>query len=604
MRRLAVAATMAAAAAAASCRAPSTPHRAASTPIRRVFERQVDDLASHLDTLARAIADSDRSRAVAAYVSARIAYKRSETLLWTFGPSLARELIGPIESDDPDLPPGRLGAPAMLARAGAFARAAGPAPGFSATVRRIQAFRGELSLLSIGDSALLDAARLEIARLATEGIAGTDVTPGTAADEERETRSDAAAALDGLADLLDARRRDPALVAMVRHARTAVTQREGDAGAFNRLAFIVGHVTPIARAIARARDDAGIGPSRLRRVWRSTSSSVFDRDAFDPSAYAPEFAPALSGALVALGRALFFDPALSGPGTRSCASCHVPDRAFTDGLPRPVLLDHGARSTARNTPTLVNAALQPVLFLDGRAGSLEDQVAQVLRSDAEMRSSPELAAARAGANRTRYAALAAAAFGPPPADSVTPLRIRVALAAYLRTLVALDSRADRAWRGDTLALTPVERHGFAIYMGAGRCGRCHVIPLTGGARAPVFDAGEFEVIGVPRVATTAHAMIDPDSGRARVDHAPTHAFAFRTPSLRNVALTAPYMHNGAYATLESVVDFYDRGGGAGIGVVGVAQTLDAAPLHLAPMDRTALVAFLRALTDTSVGHAR
>ena len=116
---------------------------------------------------------------------------------------------------------------------------------------------------------------------------------------------------------------------------------------------------------------------------------------------------------------------------------------------------------------------------------------------------------------------------------------------------------------------------------------------------PEFTSSEPEIIGVPSRAATRRAALDPDSGRAGVDHVPEHRFAFKVPSLRNVAVTAPYMHNGAYATLSDVLDFYERGGGVGIGARVHGQTLAPTRLHLTPGEREALLAFLRALTDTS-----
>ncbi len=185
-------------------------------------------------------------------------------------------------------------------------------------------------------------------------------------------------------------------------------------------------------------------------------------------------------------------------------------------------------------------------------------------------------------------------------SAVTSLGVRAAIAAYLRTLVAMNSRFDRAVRGDTTALTLAERHGFEVFEGKARCGTCHFAPLFSGTMPPDFVTSEPEIIGVPVRPVIHHAVLDPDEGRAGVTHATEHRYAFKVPTLRNVTLTAPYMHNGAFASLEQVVDFYDRGGGAGIGASVRGQTLDPAPLHLTHDERRDLVAFLGALTDTVV----
>ncbi|HKW49936.1 MAG TPA: hypothetical protein VJN70_20930, partial [Gemmatimonadaceae bacterium] len=179
-------------------------------------------------------------------------------------------------------------------------------------------------------------------------------------------------------------------------------------------------------------------------------------------------------------------------------------------------------------------------------------------------------------------------------------RLRVAIAAYVRTLVALNSRFDRALRGDTSAITGAERRGFTVFMGKARCGTCHFAPLFNGLMPPELVESEPEIIGVPEKRAIQHARLDADDGRGDVDHEPTHAKAFRVPTLRNIALTAPYMHNGAYATLEEVVDFYNRGGGTGIGAKVPGQTLAAQPLHLTSGEHRDLIAFLGTLTDTIV----
>jgi cytochrome c peroxidase len=137
-------------------------------------------------------------------------------------------------------------------------------------------------------------------------------------------------------------------------------------------------------------------------------------------------------------------------------------------------------------------------------------------------------------------------------------------------------------------------------MGKGRCGTCHFLPLFNGTMPPDFVLSEPEIIGTPTQPAARPAHLDPDPGRGGFDHEATHLGAFKVPTLRNIALTAPYMHNGAFATLEQVVDFYDRGGGAGSGLKVPGQTLSLRHLNLARREKDDLVAFLQALTDTAV----
>jgi cytochrome c peroxidase len=175
--------------------------------------------------------------------------------------------------------------------------------------------------------------------------------------------------------------------------------------------------------------------------------------------------------------------------------------------------------------------------------------------------------------------------------------MRGALAAYMRSLVRLDSRFDRAMRGEEAVLAVDERRGFNLFMGKARCGTCHFAPLFNGTVPPGYTESEVEIIGVP--VSTRGQVLDPDRGAGASDKAPLHDFAFKTPTVRNVVVSAPYMHNGVFRTLAEVVDFYDAGGGAGLGLDVPNQTLPADSLHLTRGEKRDLVAFMRALTDTS-----
>jgi cytochrome c peroxidase len=445
--------------------------------------------------------------------------------------------------------------------------------------------------LDVSDRDVLEAVRLEIARVVTLGLAGFD------SDASGLTVVESAAALEGARPLVrgmvDGRRIDSTLTGAAEYLRAHPRFDQLD-----RLEFIVAYATPAWHAVATAR--ARLPPPRpLQRLWRQQAATLFERGAFDPSAYAPDFAPVASPELIALGAALFREPRLSGPGTRSCATCHDPTRAFGDGRPTSVLLTRAA-TLPRNTPTLWNAAYQPALFLDSRAGSLEQQAEMVLASPAEMGGSAALAAEHL-AQDSQWRAAFTRVFGAHPDSAVTARAVRVALAAYVRSLTGLDSRFDRAVRGDSAALTSEERRGFTVFMGKGRCGSCHFLPFFNGTMPPDFVTTEPEIIGVPRRPVVRAARLDPDLGRAGVDHEATHRFAFRVPTLRNIVLTAPYMHNGSFARLDQVVDFYNRGGGAGVGARVPGQTLPPRPLHLTTIERRQLLAFLATLTDTIPG---
>lgn len=328
--------------------------------------------------------------------------------------------------------------------------------------------------------------------------------------------------------------------------------------------------------------------------------------------------PSLAGpppvpAVVELGRKLFFDRRLSANGTMSCGMCHVPEQGFTSNELRTPLGVEG-RSLRRNAPTLLNVAAYTTLFLDGRAASLEEQAWEPMLAGNEMANPSVEAVVGRVAALPDYAQPFAAAFPGRAPDRAT---ISGALAAYQRSLVAGGSRFDRWWfGGEEDAVTAEEREGFALFRFRAGCAQCHGI----GERDAAFTDQRFHNIGTGRArvaATVAPVRVElipglatsvaqaalatfgeapaPDDGRMEVSKDPADRWKYRTPGLRNVALTQPYMHDGSLATLEQVVDFYDRGGGDD---PGKAEWLF--PLGLTQAEKAALVAFLRTLTGANV----
>jgi cytochrome c peroxidase len=279
-----------------------------------------------------------------------------------------------------------------------------------------------------------------------------------------------------------------------------------------------------------------------------------------------------------LGRLLFFDPLLSRDATLSCAHCHRPEHAFSDGRATP--LGRDGAPLARNAPTLYNAAFKERLFWDRRAASLEQQVLGPLLSPDEMGADPADLVARLEALPEYRRRFAAAFLGEEVPVSLA--NVARALAAFERTLVSTDSRYDRFARGDRTALSPAERRGLTIFRSLNtRCFECH--------RLPTFEAPLAMGIGVP--------SDDPGIGGAHGRPGQTGLFA--VPTLRNVARTAPYMHDGSMATLEEVVDFYRKGGGRALGVDGDRIHEHVRAFEIRDDEAADLVAFLHALSDES-----
>lgn len=317
-------------------------------------------------------------------------------------------------------------------------------------------------------------------------------------------------------------------------------------------------------------------------------------------------------AQVALGRQLFFDRRLSANGTLSCALCHLPGEAFTATGVRTSVGAHGV-SLRRSAPSLWNVAEEPALFWDGRAPSLAAQALQPL-VDAEEMANPSLDAVVARlAALEDYRAPWQAAYGMRALDIAG---IAQALAAYQRTLVARDSPVERHLAGDTQALSPLARLGLQRFGELG-CARCHT-PRPEPGRGAAFTDRRFHNTGVQarseaaarrdttvvlipgleaQVSPAEYARFGapdrPDAGRFEVTGQAQDLRAFRTPSLRNVALTPPYMHNGSLPTLDAVLDHYAAGGWP----ADPAQSALLKPLALSQQDRAALKAMLEALTS-------
>jgi parallel beta-helix repeat protein len=292
---------------------------------------------------------------------------------------------------------------------------------------------------------------------------------------------------------------------------------------------------------------------------------------------------------VELGRMLFFDPLLSENNDIACATCHHPDYSFADGLPQSIGEGgegvgpgrSGGTALARNAPSLWNVGYANTLFWDGRVESLEYQVLVPLQHTDEMGVTNTNTLEAELAAIPEYANLFEAAFG---AEGVTVENAARALASFERTLISNDSPFDRYAAGDLDALTASQRRGLTLFRSAAtRCFECHT--------APTFASETFRVIGAPDAPGLVH-----DAGRAAVV-ADGIDGAFKVPTLRNVALTAPYMHNGIFATLEEVIDFYADGGGRADGLENIDPFVRG--FDFSEQEKADLVAFLYALTDES-----
>ncbi len=289
------------------------------------------------------------------------------------------------------------------------------------------------------------------------------------------------------------------------------------------------------------------------------------------AAYVPED-DALSEAKIELGRLLYFDKRLSKDDTVACATCHDPAHGFAE--PRKTSRGVGGKLGARNAPTVVNRLFSKEQFWDGRGADLEDQAKGPLVNPIEMAMPSHAAVAGKVGAIAGYRPFFEKAFG---TSDVTIDRIAQAIASFERTVVAGNSAFDRYEGGDRSALGAAAIRGMALFDGKANCVTCHA--------GFNFTDESFHNLGVGILAKT------PDLGRVKVSKAPSETGALKTPTLRNVAQTAPYMHDGSEATLADVVAYYDRGG-----TPNPHLSKEIRPLHLGAEERADLVAFMESLT--------
>jgi cytochrome c peroxidase len=299
-----------------------------------------------------------------------------------------------------------------------------------------------------------------------------------------------------------------------------------------------------------------------------------------PAGVLPPVIPAdnpVTSEKVALGQKLYFDPRLSNDDSVSCATCHDPLHAFAE--PRPVSLGVGGAKGTRNAPTVLNAAFLQEQFWDGRAPTLEEQAKGPLVNPVEMAMIDHAAVVKKIQGIAEYPPLFARAFGD---DKVTIDRVAQAIASFERTLITVEAPIDRFLAGDTKAISAAAQRGWALFNGKARCNTCH-----GHVGAfPLFTDEQYHNLGVGA-----------DPGRIAITKEPKDTGAFKTPHLRNVAKTAPYLHDGSEATLASVIDFYNRGGNPNPHLDGGMR-----PLDLSDPEKAELLALLDTFTSDDLAR--
>jgi len=348
------------------------------------------------------------------------------------------------------------------------------------------------------------------------------------------------------------------------------------------IGLLLAAIIPVPRDPILAAEDYGAGASSIVGSLSGLERQFPPISQMSGNPSSPE--------KIELGRLLFFDPALSENNDIACATCHHPDLGFSDGLAQAIGAGgvgagpnrRGGTVLTRNSASLWNVAFATSFFWDGRVDSLEYQALVPLSHIDEMGVLNTDALEEELSGIDEYVARFDAAFG--GASSITVENVVRAIASFERTLLSSDSPFDRYAAGDQSALSASQERGLALFRSAAtRCFECHT--------APTFSTETFRVIGVPDIPGMAH-----DPGRAGAVGDGVDG-AFSVPSLRNVALSAPYMHNGIFGSLEEVVQFYSEGGGRETGVENMDPFVRG--FELSDQETADLVAFLFALTDES-----
>jgi cytochrome c peroxidase len=445
-----------------------------------------------------------------------------------------------------------------------------------------QALKTNIQNVQLSDSNIFEAQKLQMVRMMSLGISGFDSPIAF------HSLPEAKATIESIAAIVSNFKKDENLNKIANAAKEYL-DKKNDFNSFDRAEFIVKYCIPISNTIHKIQTELKINNNDFIGAIDLKKQNIFEQDAFNVDFFAPAYNRKPTSEQIKLGEQLFSDTILSGNNKVSCLTCHIPSEAYADHKTKAV----ANGNLSRNTPTLLNSGFQNTLFLDGRVNYLEDQAKAVINNKDEMHGSFSNALEKVKKSK-KYQSEFRKVF--PKDPEITEQNLLKSLASYVRSLSNLDSKFDNYLRGKA-KLTSNEKNGFNLYMGKAKCATCHFFPLFNGSVPPLYNKVESEVLGVPSRNVTLNATVDSDFGEFNHTKSPLKKHAFKTLTVRNSAITFPYMHNGVYKTLEEVIDFYNRGGGAGIGINLDHQTLPADKLNLSKTEIQDLIAFIKTLNN-------
>lgn len=442
------------------------------------------------------------------------------------------------------------------------------------------------------DKQILESIRLELVRIYSLGITGFDAPLLKSGIQEAVASIEALQY--SLTPFLQPKTEYADSVAKYLKTSLQTLQASKSFDSFDRLTFLKAHGLPLQKHLSLLIKEMHLELNTTRNILNYDADNMFSADAINVNAF-PGANTTDNLPLIELGKKLFKETGLSGNNRISCATCHQPQKHFTDGLAKSIAFN-GHSSLKRNASSLLYSGFQYEQFWDGRAKSLEEQVKTVLSNHDEMNCDPVPTINRL-VNDENYTRLFSNSF-PGNKDSIVTIdKIAASIAAFVRTLNPRNSAFDKYMQGDETAITLAQMRGFNLFMGKAQCGTCHFAPLFNGLVPPLYDLTEVEVLGTPKTDILSKPHQDDDMGRFRAFPIHFYERAFKTPTVRNVSATAPYMHNGSFKTLEKVVEFYNKGGGKGIGLKVPNQTLSSSPLNLTTTEIKDIVNFMHSLQD-------
>ena len=441
------------------------------------------------------------------------------------------------------------------------------------------------------DAQILESLRIELIRTSVLSISGYDAT------SLKSGIAEAAASTEAIQEILK-----PYILAKPlagKHLNdllsTSLTylKAHSDFDSFNRMEYLTDYALPLQKQLGLFIRQHYVEINTTEYL-NYNAENIYSPNALKPWDNVSED-PLKMKALASLGKALFFDKSLSGNLSVSCASCHNPENYFSDSTAKSRAI-HQDSVLKRNTPTLLYSGWQHTQFWDGRAIDLKDQIATVIFNPMEMNGNKEVLNSKVLKNN-RYKDLINTAFPGKKIENMGVSEISEAIATFIKQLSPMDSPFDQYIKGNRAAMNAKQIDGFNLFMGKAQCGTCHFPPFFNSLLPPLFELSEVEVLGTPKTDDLEHPEPDQDMGRYDTYRIHYYQRAFKTPTVRNSAKTAPYMHNGSFGSLAKVIEFYNKGGGKGLGLDVRDQTLSDQPLNLSEKEVNRLISFIEALTD-------